>query len=250
MPERPCSGDATRGGRPAHKTSGMSRIGRMLVTAAFVVSTIGDPASAGTIAETFSSRLAAVWPGTLVQVTLPLKGAGLDVARATTGAPDAVPAAEEEVSRSPAVPRAHARGATPRCRRLCRDEVRACIAAGGRPSVCRRDTLRRCQREGLAACRVTTTTTTTTTTTATICVRSTCYQSCGPTGSCPVGEHCIFPTGDCGTGGAAGICFPGAGACWDVDIPVCGCDGRTYSNFCYAAMSGVSVRYPWACGAP
>jgi hypothetical protein len=147
---------------------------------------------------------------------------------------------------------ASASGAAPRCRRLCRDEVRACVAAGGRPPACRRETLRRCRREGLQACQASTTTTsvTVTTTTATICMAGVCRPSCGPAGGCPWGEYCIFPPGDCGRGGAAGVCSPRNGGCPAYFDPVCGCDGRTYGNACEAAIRGVSVRHGGPCEAP
>src|SRR3989441_10670987 len=38
------------------------------------------------------------------------------------------------------------------CRMACRDQVGACVGAGGRPRACRRDALGRCKREGVAAC--------------------------------------------------------------------------------------------------
>ena len=36
--------------------------------------------------------------------------------------------------------------------------------------------------------------------------------------------------------------------CLDVYLPVCGCDGRTYSNSCYAFVAGVNVAYEGECG--
>src|SRR5437867_2534693 len=38
------------------------------------------------------------------------------------------------------------------CRQACGDEIAACVAAGGRQLACKRQTLRRCRREGLAVC--------------------------------------------------------------------------------------------------
>src|SRR2546427_2479121 len=38
------------------------------------------------------------------------------------------------------------------CRRGCRDTIAACVAAGSRRAVCRRQIMRRCHLEGLSAC--------------------------------------------------------------------------------------------------
>src|SRR6266478_5228144 len=38
------------------------------------------------------------------------------------------------------------------CRRACRDEIVACVAAGGRARACRKSVLGRCKGEGVAAC--------------------------------------------------------------------------------------------------
>src|SRR2546428_13012397 len=38
------------------------------------------------------------------------------------------------------------------CRRACRDEVVACVGAGGHPRACRESVLGRCEHEGVAAC--------------------------------------------------------------------------------------------------
>ena len=38
------------------------------------------------------------------------------------------------------------------CRLACVDEIAACVAAGGRRLACKRQTIRRCKREGLAVC--------------------------------------------------------------------------------------------------
>src|SRR2546425_3784163 len=38
------------------------------------------------------------------------------------------------------------------CRRACKDEIAACIAAGGRRRACRRQRLRRCRRAGVSVC--------------------------------------------------------------------------------------------------
>src|SRR5712692_9756548 len=38
------------------------------------------------------------------------------------------------------------------CRQACGDEIASCVSAGGRRVTCKRQTLRRCRREGLAVC--------------------------------------------------------------------------------------------------
>ena len=50
------------------------------------------------------------------------------------------------------VPAADAVSLARQCRQACGDEIAACVAAGGRHLACKRQTLRRCRREGLAVC--------------------------------------------------------------------------------------------------
>lgn len=55
---------------------------------------------------------------------------------------------------------------------------------------------------------------------------------CAPTG------YCEKSAGDClGTG----LCGSMPTACTSIYNPVCGCDGLTYGNSCYAAQAGVSI---------
>ena len=49
-------------------------------------------------------------------------------------------------------PTADAASLARQCRQACADEIAACVAAGGRHLACKRQTLRRCRREGLAVC--------------------------------------------------------------------------------------------------
>ncbi len=51
-----------------------------------------------------------------------------------------------------------------------------------------------------------------------------------------------------GTCGGVGTCTDRPQACTDVYNPVCGCDGNTYSNGCYAHAVGMSVAGDDSCG--
>lgn len=62
--------------------------------------------------------------------------------------------------------------------------------------------------------------------------------------SCPTGYYCQKTPGDCS---GAGVCAKKPTLCLDLWDPVCGCDGKTYSNSCYAAAAGVNVNYNGMC---
>ena len=57
-------------------------------------------------------------------------------------------------------------------------------------------------------------------------------------------DHYCFST-DCGA--TIGVCIPRPASCSGTFVPVCGCDGITYTNACHAAMAGVNVAYNGAC---
>lgn len=65
---------------------------------------------------------------------------------------------------------------------------------------------------------------------------------------CEKGLFCNYPeSAQCGVADALGKCELRPDACKDVYNPVCGCDDKTHSNACYAAMQGVSVAYKGEC---
>jgi hypothetical protein len=72
-------------------------------------------------------------------------------------------------------------------------------------------------------------------------------KSCGQDNNdsqCTPDEYCAKAIGDCeGTG----TCMSRPEICLDIFDPVCGCDGNTYSNDCYAARAGVNVAHQGSC---
>ena len=74
--------------------------------------------------------------------------------------------------------------------------------------------------------------------------------ACGGTEgvTCATGEFCEKPDGACAAD-AEGVCRPTPGTCPPDFIPVCGCDGTTYSNACFADAAGVPVKATGACPA-
>ena len=65
---------------------------------------------------------------------------------------------------------------------------------------------------------------------------------------CETGEFCRRTIKDmCGAADAPGICSPIPEMCTMDYNPVCGCDGKTYSNECVANSNSVSAAYSGEC---
>lgn len=79
------------------------------------------------------------------------------------------------------------------------------------------------------------------------CINGTCVAegSCASNLDCAETEFCAYSPGTCGEG--LGSCERRGDTCIDLFDPVCGCDGQTYSNSCYAGLAGVSIEATGAC---
>ena len=82
---------------------------------------------------------------------------------------------------------------------------------------------------------------------------STLGNACGSRGlgACDEGQFCNFPVAHmCGATDLGGTCEATPDFCAEIYQPVCGCDGREYSNACAAAQHNVSVESEGRCDAP
>ncbi|MEM9292227.1 MAG: Kazal-type serine protease inhibitor family protein [Acidobacteriota bacterium] len=80
-------------------------------------------------------------------------------------------------------------------------------------------------------------------------VPSVLYELCGTIQglTCPATFYCAFPDATCQVSDRSGSCIPKPTACTTDFIPVCGCDGRTYSNRCEMARAGISLASEGLC---
>jgi len=87
-----------------------------------------------------------------------------------------------------------------------------------------------------------------------------CNDSCEPVSNacggfvgttCPSGQVCDSYPGTCGWDDAPGECVPAPIDCGfdPVYMPVCGCDGQTYSTDCFRLEAGVGLAYEGECDA-
>ncbi|HZN58905.1 MAG TPA: Kazal-type serine protease inhibitor domain-containing protein [Planctomycetota bacterium] len=81
-----------------------------------------------------------------------------------------------------------------------------------------------------------------------VAYRGECLQGavCNSNGECDPEEYCFKEPERCDE---AGVCQIRPDLCAEIFDPVCGCDGRTYGNSCFAGAAGVSVARKGPCDA-
>jgi hypothetical protein len=72
-------------------------------------------------------------------------------------------------------------------------------------------------------------------------------KACSANAQCKGKQYCSKAVGDCK---GKGECKAKPDVCPLIFKPVCGCNGKTYSNECFAASAGVNVKAEGACKTP
>ena len=73
-------------------------------------------------------------------------------------------------------------------------------------------------------------------------------SACSSDAECTApGSYCSRPAGLCG---GPGTCAPRGEVCPEIFDPVCGCNGVTYSNSCFAGVDGINVASEGPCEEP
>ncbi len=78
-------------------------------------------------------------------------------------------------------------------------------------------------------------------------VQEGCQSTCTSNADCGGGNYCEMASGECLLTQPIGFCKPLPTSCPPVDQPLCGCDGKQYTNACEAAQAGISPANDGMC---